>query len=213
MSEEYSDPAAESEMRRRAAWFLGMLVVVAILLVGMMALFLKGGGSSGQAAPSGPPIATAPPAPASSSSGKHSGAQASGHSKPSATASASSSQVHQPPHAHPHQVSCPSDLPCVAPGDIGNAVAAINSYRQAHGVSPVNGRVSNAAQQCALTNGGDCNGSWAESQVPSPNGQQALQKVLPFAHSLLDSGLKSLDVGWAYDPAAHQYYFALIQNS
>jgi hypothetical protein len=87
---------------------------------------------------------------------------------------------------------------------------AINRYREEHGEPAVDGRVSGAAQTCALTNGSSCTGSWAESQLTAADGKQALEKVLPFA-KLLAPDLKALQVGWAYDPAAQQYYFAVIQ--
>lgn len=214
MSEEYSDPAAESEMRRRAAWLLAMLVLVAVLVVALMVVFLKGG-SSNQAGPTGPALPTGPVGTAGTPTpgGSTSPAPTSSPSSKSSKSSKSSPRVHEPSRSHRHHVTCSSQLPCIAPGDIGNAVAAINSYRQQHGQRAVDGRVSDAAQQCALTNGGDCNGEWAESQVPDADGKDAVQKVLPFARSILDPGLKSVQVGWAYNPAAREYYFALIQNT
>ena len=90
-------------------------------------------------------------------------------------------------------------------------MAAINQYRVQHGLPAVSGAVTPAAQMCAVTNGDQCTGSWAESQVPSPNGKDALQKVMPLTN-LLDPHLASLEVGWAYDPAAREYYFAIISN-
>jgi hypothetical protein len=214
VSEEYSDPTAESEMRRRAAWLLAMLVLVAVLLVALMVVFLKGGGSK-QAGPTVPALPTGPVGKSGSPSpgGSGSTAPTSGSSTGKSSSPGASSGVHVPPRSHRHHVSCSSDLPCVAHGDIGNAVAAINSYRRQQGQQAVNGRVSDAAQQCALTNGSDCSGEWAETQLPDADGKAALQKVLPLARSLLDPGLKSLEVGWAYDPGAQQYYFALIQHT
>lgn len=215
MSEEYSDPTAESEMRRRAAWLLAMLVLVAVVFVALMVVFLKGG-SNNQAGPTGPALPTGPVGSTGTSTpgGSRSTAPTSKSSaSKSSSPSRSATRVHQPPESHRHRVTCSSQLPCVAPGDIGGAVAAVNSYRQQHGQPPVNGRVSDAAQQCALTNGGDCHGEWAESQVPDADGKEAVQKVLPFAQSILDPALKSIEVGWAYDPAAREYYFAIIQNT
>lgn len=209
VSEEYSDPGGESEIRRRAAWLLAMLALVAVLLVTLMVTFLRSGGKHPIANPSTYPTAPLSQSP-NPSPGRHHHHTTSSSSSSSA---GSSSSVSIPPSSSRHTVSCPSDSPCIASGDIGNAVAAINQYRQQNGQPAVNGSVSQAAQQCALSNGSDCSGSWAESQVPSPNGHMAVQKILPFAHSLLDPGLSSLEVGWAYDPAGHEFYFALIQNT
>lgn len=220
MSNDYTDPAGESEMRRRAAWLLAMLAVVAVLLVALMVLFLGGGnnkhGGDNVAFPTFYP--TAPPSsPQTSATPTHRRPvhHAHRHSRsrhPRTHSPAGSSSVSVPPHSTRHTVNCPDSQPCVAAGDIGNAVAAINDYRHEHGQPPVSGSVTGAAQKCAVSNGGDCSGSWAESQVPAANGQEAVNKILPFAHHLLDSGLSSVQVGWAYDPSAKQFYFALIEN-
>jgi hypothetical protein len=108
----------------------------------------------------------------------------------------------------PH--SCPTSAPCALDGDIGNAIAAVNAYRSEHGKPAVPGTVTAAAQQCALSNGSDCSGGWAESQVASADGQAALAKVLSFAHDI--DTMTSFEIGWAYDPAGHQYFFAIVQN-
>jgi hypothetical protein len=99
----------------------------------------------------------------------------------------------------------------VLDGDAGNGIAAINAYRTQHGLAAVSGAVSPAAQQCAVNNGNDCSGGWAETELPQPDGAAAVQKILPFAH-LLDTQITSVDVGWAYDPGAKLYYFAIIRN-
>jgi hypothetical protein len=206
VSEDYADPAGESEMRRRAAWLLGMLVLVAVLLVGLMVFFLKGGGHS-SGSPSGPPLPTGP------ASTPHS--QSSTPSSPTTSTSASTNSSSA--STRPHSVHCPTDQTCVAQGDAGGLLAAINAYRREHGQAAVSGSVSNAAQTCALTNGGQCTGSWAESEVPAPggapNGEQALQKIIPLSHDLLAPNLSGLEVGWAYDPGARLCYFAVITDS
>ncbi|HET6878162.1 MAG TPA: hypothetical protein VFH38_11580 [Jatrophihabitans sp.] len=216
MSNDYTDPVGESEMRRRAAWLLAMLALVAVLLVALMVLFLGGGGSgnngNNQAFPSLYPTAPTRTKPATHSSSAPAHHRRKHHQASHTSAAGSSSSVSVPPHSTRHTVNCPGSSPCVAEGDIGNAVAAINAYRHEHGQPPVSGSVTSAAQQCAVSNGGDCSGSWAESQVPAANGQEAVQKIIPFAHGLLDPSLSSLQVGWAYDPSAKQFYFALIEG-
>lgn len=215
---EYEDPGGESERRRRAAWMLGMLVVVAALLVGLMVLFLHSGGKP---APNGiKPLPTAPP----SNSSSQSNAPPTGTSHPSATGTSQATTHSAVPVRHPtthsvkvpprvvhHRVSCPSAAPCIAHGDIGNAVVAINAYRVHHGERPVNGAVTHAAQTCAVTNGGRCPNGWAETQVPRPTGAAAVHQVAALT-DLLGHGLRAVQVGWAYDPAAHQYYFAVIRK-
>jgi hypothetical protein len=94
-------------------------------------------------------------------------------------------------------------------GDPGNGIAAINDYRTQHGQDAVVGRVSTQAQQCALHNGSGCSGGWAETQLGTLDGAAAVQKILPFAHLL--EPMKSFTVGWAYDPGAKQYYFAIVR--
>ena len=71
--------------------------------------------------------------------------------------------------------------------------------------------MSAAAQRCAFTNGSKCSGGWAESQVAQPTGAAALAKIMSLG-KLLDPHLKSFDVGWAYDPNGHQYYFAIVKH-
>lgn len=203
VTDEYVDPSGESELRRRAAWLLAMLVVVAALLVILMVLFLKGGGKQGP--PNGiKPIPTGPPSSTAADQQHHRHPSASNPATPS-------SSITTPSRVRQHHVSCPSQSPCIAHGDIGNAVAAINAYRTQHGEPAVSGSVTPAAQTCAVTNGGQCTGGWAETQLPAPNGQLAVQKVQSLTN-LLSANLTSLQVGWAYDPTAREYYFAVISN-
>jgi hypothetical protein len=199
-TEEYIDPRGESELRRRAAWLLAMLVVVAALLVILMVEFLKGGND--KPAPNGiKPIPTAPP----STAQQH-------HSPPASRTPTAGSSLTTPARVRPHHISCPSDAPCIAHSDIGNAVAAINAYRTSHGAPAVSGSVTPAAQTCAVTNGDQCTGSWAETQLPSADGKTAVQKVQSLT-DLLGANITSVEVGWAFDPAARQYYFAVISDN
>jgi hypothetical protein len=193
------EPKAESDLRRRAAWLLAMLAVVAVLVVIVMSALLgthgtKHGSGSGplDSAVTGPTGAT--------SSAPRSGVSSSTASHPATTAAST-----------PATASCPTTQRCALGTDIGNAVAAINAYRTQHGQSAVPGAVSAAAQQCALSNGSGCSGRWAESQVPGPSGAAAVQKIIAFG-KLLDPQLKSIGVGWAYDPQSKQYFFAIVRN-
>jgi hypothetical protein len=203
-----SDESGESDIRKRAAWLLVMLALVAVLFAVLMITVLggtKGGAphtalkdpilSLSAGAPSTPvPTTKTRPHP----SAEHGSAENPG-------TSTSSTSTGPAPH------SCPTTAPCALDGDIGNAIAAVNAYRAQHGAPPVPGSVTAAAQKCALSNGSDCSGGWAESQVASPDGQEALAKVLSFAHDI--DTMKSFEIGWAYDPAGHQYFFAIVQDA
>jgi hypothetical protein len=197
-----TDPRAESDLRRRAAWLLAMLAVVAVLFIVVMTLLINGKGGKGSG--SGPAaldsLASSP-----DSSPTHSSSHAAPTRSHSSSSSASSSA---PPTG---STSCPGAQPCVLTGDIGNGVNAINAYRTQHGQPAVPGSVGSVAQTCAVHNGNGCTGGWAETELATPDGQEAVQKILPFA-KLLDPALKNFQVGWAYDPGAKLYYFAIIRN-
>ena len=207
MGTEYTSESENAELRRRAAWLLVMLVVVAALFVVVMVTFFNssGGDGSNRIADVGPTsVAVAP----SSTTPAHSPTRE--HPSPSVSTSVASS-ASTVGHPYRGSASCPSAQPCVLAGDVGDAVAAINAYRTAHGQSAVPGAVSKAAQQCALGNGDNCSGGWAETQVATADGKQAVDKILQFG-KLLDPQLKSIEVGWAYDPQGKQFFFAIVRN-
>jgi hypothetical protein len=192
--------AGDSDLRRRAAWLLGLIVLVAVLLVLVMTTVLKSdkhgstpqakdpitdvnGASSAPTGPSSPPLKTRSPDPTQSSS---------------STAS--------------EKKTCPTDKTCTFDTDIGNAIPAINDYREQNGMSAVPGSVSDAAKQCALNRGDGCDGGWAETEISAPaNGKTAVDSIQKFA-KFLDPGMKSIDVGWAYNPGTKTYYFATIRQ-
>jgi hypothetical protein len=207
VTDEFPAESGESDIRRRAAWALGMLALVAALFVALMVTFLGtsgGGKSNGVGSLDGAATGSTGP----SSTPKASGTRT---KTPSATKSSSTPSTSGRSTGAPKPASCPTSSPCVVPDDIGNAVAAINAYRTAHNLPPVQGSVSPAAQKCAVTNGSDCSGGWAESQVPGPDGNAAVIKIQKLGH-LLDPAIKSIQVGWAYDPGNHQYFFAVVRN-
>ncbi len=213
MTDERPEPGdpPESDTRRRAAWLLGMLAVVAALFVTLMVTLLgtsKGGGHRG-VADIDPPSSTAGSSTAAADSHGPSRAT-SAPSTPGTTASGSPT-VPASGTSPVGSVTCPTNKPCVLTGDAGNAIPAINAYRAAHGQAVVPVTVSPAAQQCALTNGSTCNGSWAETNVPSLSGTKAVDKIAERAR-VLDPGLKAIEVGWAYDPQSKLYYFAVLRS-
>jgi hypothetical protein len=196
-----TDQAGDSDLRRRAAWLLALLVLVAVLIVVLILAFTHSstGDQHHGAAPDDSLVATPSTTAGTTSPGHRS-------TKRPATSARSTPTS---PSAARTPVSC--TRLCVVSGDLGNSVAAINGYRVKHGQRAVPGTVSAAAQRCALSNGSKCSGGWAESQVESPTGAAALAKIVPLG-KLLDPGLKSFDVGWAYDPAGHEYYFAIVRH-
>jgi len=198
---EPTEPEAETDLRRRAAWLLGMLAVVAVLFVVVMTTVIgSGGGSKSTNNPGSLDGAiTATPA------GEQPSTPATKSSRPSSKSTSPS------PSASRGHRSCPTAQTCILDGDVGNAVAAINAYRTQHGQPAVPGSVSRAAQTCAVHNGNGCTGGWAETELAKADGPAAVQKILPFGR-LLDPNVKNFGVGWAYDPGAKLYYFAIIRT-
>lgn len=203
-------PEVESDMRRRAAWLLGMLALVAVLFVVVMTSLIgtdsgSNGNANGGPGPLDGSIATSQARSSSTPHGSSSSRTATHakptHAKPAASTSSATKRV----------ASCPTSQPCALDQDIGNAIDAINAYRVQHGQPSVPGTVSAKAKACALANGSGCSGGWAESQVPGPSGSAAVKKIIQFG-KLLDPQLKSFGVGWAYDPGSKQYFFAIVRN-
>ena len=196
------DQAGDSDLRRRAAWLLGLLAIVAVLIVVLILVLShpSDGNKHQGAAPDDSLVAS----PTSSSAKKAPTTKAPTTTQHNTPRGNSRTSATTPPPATCRRL-------CVLDGDVGNAVAAINNYRAAHGQPRVSGSVSKAAQTCALTNGSTCSGGWAESQVAHPTGAAALQKIIPLG-KLLDPRLKSFEVGWAYDPGVPQYYFAIVKH-
>jgi hypothetical protein len=202
-----TEPEVESDLRRRAAWLLGMLAVVAVLFVVVMTTLVgtDSGGGSNNGVDAGPlDGAVASPSSHSSAPRQRTSSTASSPTTHARGSTAASSVGH-------HSASCPTSQPCALDDDIGNAVNAVNAYRTQHGLPAVPGAVSQAAKACALANGSGCSGGWAESQVPGPSGTAAVNKIVQFG-KLLDPQMKSFGVGWAYDPAGKQYFFAIVRN-
>lgn len=207
-----SDPEVESDLRRRAAWLLLMLAIVAVLLVVVISAVVSTHNDNGADNSGQKPLDRV-----ATQSGGEQQTPSSHHSTPQ----------HQKRHHPRHRgggpgtgssstipvgsTSCATSEPCILQGDPGNAIQAINDFRTAHGLSAVPGSVSPQAQTCALNNGSGCGGGWAETLLADLNGQEAVQKIEQFAH-FEDPHMKSVEVGWAYDPGAQLYYFAIVRN-
>lgn len=178
-----------------------MLVIVAVLFVVIMTVVIGRSGGGPSTAKGSRPLDSAV------NQGGGSTLPSSSSTPPSSTASSPAGSS----SAAPGATSCPTPTICVLDGDVGNAIAAINAYRTQNGRPAVSGSVSPLAQSCARNNGNGCTGGWAETEVAKPDGPTAVQKILQFGR-LLDPNLKNFEVGWAYDPAAKLYYFAIIRN-
>lgn len=200
-----TQPEAESDLRRRAAWLLVMLAVVAVLFVIVISAVVgsDSGGGGNNAGPG--PLDSAARTPAHRSSTPPHRQQHSRSKTPTHTPTTATSG---PPVGTTH---CPTAATCILTGDIGNGVQAINNYRTLHGQTAVPGQVTQQAQDCAVRNGSGCSGGWAETELAQPDGAQAVQKILQFG-KLLDPHLTSIEVGWAYNPGAKLYYFAIVRN-
>ena len=198
-----ADDAGETDLRRRAAWFLAMLVVAAVLVVVVMTTLLDSPGKSTNNGNPAPDDALSPSTTTSHTSRS---------SPPDRRRSSGSTSSHgSSASTGPATASCPTEAPCALQGDAAQAVAAINDYRTEHGRSAVPGTVSTAAQACALSDGSRCTGGWAESQVAKLDGAAAVAKIAALG-KLLDSHLTSFGVGWAYAPQQKMYYFAIVRK-
>lgn len=196
-----TDPEEESDLRRRAAWLLAMLAVVAVLLAIVITAVAGNGGGDKKVAGTGPLDGEATRSQSSSPNPRQSATRSATHSRSRATSSA-------PVIGHG---SCPTQETCILDGDVGNGVQAINDYRTAHNRPAVPGEVTRQAQTCALHNGSGCSGGWAETELSTPDAAEAVKKMVAFA-KWLDRDLTSIEVGWAYDPHAKLYYFAIVRN-
>ncbi|WP_375489568.1 hypothetical protein [uncultured Jatrophihabitans sp.] len=194
-----TDESGDSDLRRRAAWLLGMLALVAVLLVVLLVLVANGGGSGGSGQDNAGPDDTLGPT-STASAASHSSSPSSASSTSAATSS------------HPERASCPTKSTCALDYDIGDAVAAINAYRTHNGMQAVPGKVSAGAAKCAQHQGdGNCPDGYAETQVTKPTGKSVVAKIEQRA-KLGDASMTSFQVGWAFDPGSKQYYFVVAHD-
>lgn len=204
-------PERDAEMRRRAAWLLGMLALVAALFVALMVTFLGNSGSDSdpdyQADPTGSiGDATSAPGSGSPTSGRPTsrGPASPTNGSPSGAGSSSGGVSTDGP------TTCPRVEPCSFDSDIGGAVQAINQLRTKNGKPAVPGRVTAAAKRCALTKGDDCVSGYAYTFLYPLDGPAAVQKLVQLGDLL--GSMRSVEVGWALDPQIKQYGLAIIRH-
>jgi hypothetical protein len=194
----YDEGGLWGDPRRRAKVILLILAMTAALVVSIMVFFV--GTSTGHhntglidvgttAAPT-----TKPATPTRSTTA------ASRTPSPSKTTSAAPKPTST---ANP----CPSAGPCAVDGDDGGALDAVNKFRVSHGRPAVPGTVSGKAQQCALKQGEgpSCEPHFAWEAVPTQDGQKVISMITGRGAGrtwLLDAGITSLSIGWAYAPGS-----------
>ena len=119
------------------------------------------------------------------------------------------------PASRPGSGRCAAGAPCVV-GGTGQVESALDQYRRAHGSQGVAAVVTDAAQRCAVT-GGDgpsCADPFAVARERQQSGHQAVDDIASgYGNWLLDPNLRSVEVGWAYDPRTAQYVCVLIART
>jgi hypothetical protein len=121
-----------------------------------------------------------------------------------------------PTATRPPAAQCAATAPCVV-GGTGQVQDALATYRRNHGTDGgVPAVVTEAAQRCAVT-GGDgpsCADPFAVARERQQSGDQAVGDIgSGYGNWLLDANLRSVDVGWAYDPQTGQYVCVLIART
>jgi hypothetical protein len=210
VSGDWSDPDTESRQRRNAAFALLGMAVLAVVVVLVAVTFLnpkKTDTSGGGPRPLDSLTNSPSPSPRSATGSGSSGS-------PSASPRSSHSSASPSPSHTKHPVgSCPTDSPCTLSTDGGDLIGAINAYRARQGVGPAQGVVTKATQRCAIQNGDSsaCPFAYYWEPVPHWNGRQVVEKIIGNGGGsyLLNPATKTFAVGWAYDPAAGQYYCAV----
>lgn len=202
-----------SSERKRAAIALGVLGICAVVLVVIMVFALGSGGGkptsnqSNLGHPVGPPVVV-------TSGGHASSAPSTGQSAASQSAPSTADHPSKSVPATGGPKTCASSSPCALSTDVGDVIGALNKYRAAHGAPPVSGKVSKAAQKCALANGdeGSCPSGYFWEPVGA-SGKQVIQKIAAQSDGsswLLSTSTKKYAVGWAYLPSSKTYSVAVV---
>jgi hypothetical protein len=194
------DDDDDPESRRNAVRGLIVLAVLAVLVIAVVLVIVgtSGGGNHNRRLADDATILPTQPALTSSTS------------EPPSTPTTSTS-ITPSTSAHPTPTSttnpCPSAGPCAVDGDDGGVVDAVNQFRVSHGRAAVPGTVSDKAQQCALKQGEgpSCDPHFAWEAVPTQDGLRVVSMITARGEGkkwLLDAGITSFSIGWAYAPGS-----------
>ncbi|HEX9232082.1 MAG TPA: hypothetical protein VF869_09235 [Jatrophihabitantaceae bacterium] len=193
------DDDEDPESRRNAVRGLIVLAVLAVLVIaGVLVIVGTSGGNHNRRLADDATILPTEPAPTTPAS------------EPPSTPTTSAS-ITPSTSAHPTPTStanpCLSAGPCAVDGDDGGVVDAVNKFRVSHGRTAVSGTVSAKAQQCALKQGEgpSCDPHFAWEAVPTQDGQQVVSMITARGEGkkwLLDAGITSFSIGWAYAPGS-----------
>jgi hypothetical protein len=194
------DDDEDPESRRNAVRGLIVLAVLAVLVIAVVLVIVgtSGGGNHNRRLADDATILPTEPAPTTTAS------------EPPSTPTTSAS-ITPSTSAHPTPTStanpCLSAGPCAVDGDDGGVVDAVNKFRVSHGRAAVPGTVSAKAQQCALKQGAgpSCDPHFAWEAVPTQDGQRVVSMITARGEGkkwLLDAGITSFSIGWAYAPGS-----------
>ena len=202
------DDDEDPDSRRNAIRGLIVLAMLAVLVIAVVLVILTApdGGHHNRRLADDATILATEPAPTGPSPTTSASSPSETPSTPSTSASLTPSTS-----AHPTPTStanpCLSPGPCTVDGDDGGALDAVNNFRVGHGLAAVPGTVSDKAQQCALKQGEgpSCDPHFAWEAVPTQDGQRVVSLITDRGAGkkwLLDAGITSFAVGWAYAPGS-----------
>ncbi len=194
--------SAQTVQRKRAALALGGLALAALLIVTVMLIVLRPGHGKQAADPGTRGIGVRTPASSTAT-------LPSSHPRSRSTAPSSTPT---PLHA---VLRCSGTPACMLPGDPGNAIKAVNSYRVRHGRAPVRASVSRAAQVCAVHSGdgASCPQSYFWEPVSGHDGASVVAKIAAKGTGgqfLLDPRVRAVQIGWAYLPSSGGYECVVV---
>ena len=199
--------------RRHALWALLVLGCLA-LIVGCLMVLLGGGGGEKPAVNLLPPVQTPTQSPSTShgpTSRASTGHAVAGLSTSAGLPTPADSLPTSPAGPVRRGDPCPTSAPCVVDGD-GGALAAVDAYRSAHGMTAVPGGVTTNAQVCARRRGTGptCVPHYAWTSLGDQDGAKAVAKIASFGSGwLLDPKTTAISVGWAY--VGGQYECVLLK--
>jgi len=216
LSDDWVDPRVEARRRKRAAVALIGIGVLAGLVV-LLGVGVFKAQTASKTTASGPRPLDSLLNSATPSAARHASSSSAPGSRASSASAGSASPTPTPTKTRHPVASCPTSTPCMLSQDGGDLIGAINRYRAAHGVAQVPGKVSVPAERCAIGNGdsANCPPSYYWEPVTRWKGKDVVEKIVNNgggAEYLLDPSVKSIAVGWAYDPVSKTYYGTVVTH-